>query len=194
MIKRLTTEATHVHLDAAPRVTAPPVGWSRFDWSEATLAAAAVGDGPDGAARLNTLVKLAAASATGGGAPARPRVHDVAYLASRLGEEMSRYDLFGQPFALMGLRRPVEDGESWFSEESVNVVQAVCLLKRPPDVFNWISAGTLVLLMPHTGLRQARYEQERLCGELRGLAPGWVLSVLVYPADTVAIERLPVSG
>jgi len=179
--------APHRHID--PGAGAPDTipRWSGVDWAGGAIATVRIGRA-DGAASET----LQAAPTHGAliGLP-RPRVHDAGYLASRVSEEVSRYDHYGQPFALVALCRAALRGAPWLAEASVDVVQALCLRKQPSDMFAWLSAGTLILLMPHTGVTGARREIDRLRQELAGVAEGWTLSALVYPADARTIEGLP---
>lgn len=90
----------------------------------------------------------------------------------------------------MALRCPASD-TAWFAGASVSATQALCVLKRPHDMLSWLAADTLALLLPHTGVREAQRERDRLQRQLGGIAGGWTLSTMVYPADAAAIERLP---
>lgn len=179
--------APHRHIDADAGAPDTMTRWSDVEWAGGAIAAVRIG-GADGAA--SEILQAPPTHGTAIGLP-RPRVHDAGYLASRVSEEVSRYDHYGQPFALVALCNAALRDAPWLAEASVEVVQALCLRKQPSDMLAWLSAGALILLMPHTGVTGARREIDRLRQELTGIAEGWTLCALVYPADARTIEGLP---
>jgi hypothetical protein len=135
------------------------------------------------------------ARASGSVLPLLKRAHDVTYFAARVDEEISRYDYYGQPFALIALTAPPgDDGSAWYREQAVRVVRAIVALKRPHDVLSWICTQTLVLLLPHTAVGEAVRERDKLASQLRGIATAWTISALAYPADASAFDQLPLES
>jgi hypothetical protein len=180
------SRAPHRHLDLNSAAEPSPCReWSLVDWRGDTIPPVTVEEGPLG--------EWHAARTTDPSAP-RKRVHEAAYLGCRLQEEIWRHDRYRRSFALVAVLAPDDANTPSEAKQAAGIAQALCALKRPQDVFSWISATTLVLLLPYTGIGDATRERDRLARGLRGVASGWTICVMTYPADIDRVRQLPLDG